>query len=425
LINPRRYRLCADKKQFMYRYSLDNTIVYSSDDIVLFKESPFASWMERLTLESPQHGTAPDKGSEVSKLASTAPKAFSECAAVEPVEWEKLVELRQEPPAETKIEQGEGVVQSLGAQGKVVVLIDGGWDESKRRSETLDAMKRGADLIINGQLASGPLSDTAKLLMRRSGFSDLGNYLYIPCDTGAVTTAHSAFRLCFLADLLHSLQGHLPPQMLLIRADSDMVSLQVEDHIYYYRAVKQRFMAEQRRFRKHRMPDPSDSSHFGRWTQCARDVLKQRALGSEGDSAPESLEEEELDILPASAVADSRQSPSSGSAARAAPAAALRPQINTDLTAPSPNPLSIPQDLSFDLDVAMKAGPLKNGRSSPPTASFVDRDRVVAYSDAAPLDPPKEDHQRRFSEDDSLSQYAKKTVRPISSVLITCPQRDY
>jgi hypothetical protein len=410
----------------MYRYSLDDTIVYSSNDIVLFNESPFASWMERLTVESSQHGIAPDEGSEASKVASTAQKSFSnsERAVVEPVEWDKVVELRQ-TPAEAKIEQGDGVVQSLGAEGKVVVLIDGGWDESQRRAETLDAMKRGADLIINGQLASGPLSDTAKLLMRRSGFSDLGNYLYIPCDTSAVTTPHSAFRLCFLADLLHSVQGHLPPQMLLIRADSDMVSLQVEDHIYYYRAVKQRFMAEQRRFRKHRMPDPSDSSHFGRWTQCARDVLKQRALTAEDESASESLEEEELDILPAPVVAQSGQSPSIGAVARTAPAAALRPQINTELTAPPPNLLSRPQDLSFDPDVAMTADTLKSGLTAPSTASFVDRDRVVACSDAAPVDPPKDDRQRRVNNGDSLSQYSKKAVRPISSVLITCPQRDY
>lgn len=409
----------------MYRYSLDNTIAYSSDDIVLFKESPFASWMERLTLESPQHGIAPDEGSEISKVASATQQAYrdSDHGEIEPVEWEKLVELRQ-APVQAEVEQLESVVRSMSGDGKVVVLVDGRSDESQRRTETLDAMKRGADLIINAQLASGPLSDTANLLMRTSGFSDLGNYLYIPCDTSPVTTPHSAFRLCFLADLLHSLQGQLPPQMLIIRADSDMVSLQVEDHIYYYRAVKQRFMVEQRRFRKHRMPDPADSNHFGRWSQCARDVLKQRAVG-EDESAIESVEvEEELDMLPP-LVADSSTGAISAMAARTAPAANLRPPVRAERAATLPDPLSVPQDLSFDLDSAMREDSFEGGRVPPLTASLVDQDRVVAYSDTAPLEPPTADRHRRSQEHEQLPQYSKKKVRPISSILITCPQGNY
>ncbi|HCD56119.1 MAG TPA: hypothetical protein DEQ90_11900, partial [Halieaceae bacterium] len=47
----------------MYLYSVDRTLTFTSEDMVLFKESPFACWMERLTLENPAHGVAPDAGS--------------------------------------------------------------------------------------------------------------------------------------------------------------------------------------------------------------------------------------------------------------------------------------------------------------------------------------------------------------------------
>jgi hypothetical protein len=120
--------------------------------------------------------------------------------------------------------------------------------------------------------------------MRTSGYSELGTFLYVPCDTQAKTTLQSAFRLCFLADLLHSLQGQLPPQMLIIRGGSDVVPLQTEDHIYHYQAVKQRFMSAQREFRKHRMPDPAESAHFGRWADCANEVMKQRLLSGQDDA---------------------------------------------------------------------------------------------------------------------------------------------
>lgn len=238
----------------MYRYSVDNAVTYTSEDFVLFRESPFACWMERLTLENPGHGIPPDVG-------SSAPR--------------------------NSMERQDEIVDTLRAEGRDVVLIDWDLDEPGRRTATLEAMRGGADFIVNGQLALGPLSGSANLLMRTSGYSELGDFLYIPCDTQAKTTLHSAFRLCFLADLLHSLQGQLPPQMLIIRDGSDVVPLQSEEHIYHYRAVKQRFMDAMRNFRKHRMPDPAESSHFGRWSDCANEVLKQRALREEQQAEAE------------------------------------------------------------------------------------------------------------------------------------------
>ncbi len=266
----------------MYRYSVDNAVTYTSEDIVLFRESPFACWMERLTLENPDHGIPPDRHSK--------------------------------PPA-NYMERQDELAETLRAEGKNISLVDWDADEPARRTATLQAMRRGADFIVNGQLALGPLSGSANLLMRTSGFSELGNYLYIPCDTQAKTTFNSAFRLCFLADLLHSLQGQLPPQMLIIRGGSDLLPLETEDHIYHYRAVKHRFMQTMRDFRKHRMPDPAESAQFGRWSECANEVLKQRAL--RGDDEPDTTlpQEQAEESLPmqATAAASAPQQPMSSS----------------------------------------------------------------------------------------------------------------
>ena len=253
----------------MYRYSVDNAVTYTSEDFVLFRESPFACWMERLTLENPDHGIPPD-------VDSQAPH--------------------------NSMERQDEVADTLCAEGRDVFLVDWEADESRRRSATLEAMRSGVDFIVNGQVALGPLSGSANLLMRTSGFSDLGEFLYVPCNTQSKTTMHSAFRLCFLADLLHSLQGQLPPQMLIIRGGTDVMPLNTEDHIYHYRAVKQRFMETMRSFRKHRMPDPAESSHFGRWSDCAHEVLKQRALREDVDGPSPEVTEEQQD-MPLLAVA--------------------------------------------------------------------------------------------------------------------------
>jgi hypothetical protein len=247
----------------MYHSSGENTITYTSEDLVLFKESPFASWLERLTLENPGHGILPDAGST--------------------------------PPGNSMLRQDD-VAATLRSEARKVVLVD--WEESEplRRSATLFAMREGADFIVNGQLAVGPLAGSSNLLMKTSGYSELGDYLYVPCDTQGKTNLHSAFRLCFIADLLHSLQGVLPPRMLIIRGGADLLPLQTEDHIYHYRAVKQRFMEAQRSFRKHRMPDPSLSAHFGRWSDCANEVLKQRALQPEESSGATQGEDHYADV---------------------------------------------------------------------------------------------------------------------------------
>jgi predicted RecB family nuclease len=187
----------------MYRYNVDNTVTYTPDDIVLFRESPFAIWMERLTLENPDHGILPD-------IHITQPKDTQESQ--------------------------EHIVATLRAEGRNVALVDRDMDESDRRTATMAAMRAGADFIVNGQLAVGTLSGGVNLLMRTSGYSQLGDFLYVPCETQASTDLQSAFRLSFFADLLQSLQGQLPPQMLIIRDGVDVVPLQTEDYIYYYRA---------------------------------------------------------------------------------------------------------------------------------------------------------------------------------------------
>ncbi len=238
----------------MYRYSVDNAVTYTPDDLALFRESPFALWMERLTLENPDHGILPDAHSS-------------------------------EP--HQSIERQDEIVDTLRAEGRNVALIDWDQDEPLRRTATRTAMEDGADFIVNAALANDHLAGTANLMMRTSGYSELGDFLYVPCDTQGQGTFVSAFRLCFLCDLLQHMQGQLPPQMLLIRGDADVMPLQTEDHIYYYRAVKKRFLTAMETFRKHRMPDPAESSHFGRWSECASEVLKQRALSEEATEAQE------------------------------------------------------------------------------------------------------------------------------------------
>ena len=288
----------------MYRQSTDKAVTYTADDIVLFRESPFAAWMERLTLENPQHGIPPD-------LPATLQKDTQSTQAI--------------------------LIATLSVEGRNVVVIDSDMQELERNNATLAAMRNGADFIANGQLTVDTLSARTNFLMRTSGYSDLGAFLYIPCDMVSESSLNAAFRLSFVAELLHVLQGQLPPQMLIIREGADVVPLLTEDYIHYYRAVQQRFMQAMQGFRKHRMPDPAESSHFGRWSVCASEMFKQRARREQqtaeepqtDDSAEEAFEMPQRSAAGGSAVPyvfhdgnDGVLQPSSGTA-----------EINSPMTA--------------------------------------------------------------------------------------------
>ena len=101
----------------MYRYSVDNAVTYTSEDFVLFRESPFACWMERLTLENPDHGMPTDVGS------------------VEP---------------QNTMERQDDIVDTLRSEGRDVTLIEWDLPESRRRAGTLEAMRGGADERVAG-----------------------------------------------------------------------------------------------------------------------------------------------------------------------------------------------------------------------------------------------------------------------------------
>lgn len=225
----------------MRRFSVDNSIIYSAMDLVLFRESPFAVWMERLALENPGHGIIPDQGSKIPISPYTPQVAFA---------------------------------RRLQERGRDVAQI--GWHigERERREATLAAMHEGVQFIIDGQLCDGPLAGPVNLLVRTSGQSHLGAYLYLPGDTQGNDSQYDPFRLCFSADLLAAMQGCLPPYLLLAQPDDELLSMQTEDHIQHYREIKAGFLAAQTDFSPNDMPDPSESAHHGRWSDYGDLVLR-------------------------------------------------------------------------------------------------------------------------------------------------------
>lgn len=265
----------------MYRCNATKSLSYTPEDLLLFEESPFASWMERLNVDNPDHGIEPDWHHKFGDgYTDSSSESDNKISNVESVSWNDFVDSRKPPPPLDGMRRYDSATSRQSDTGDVVVFEQCS-SESLDGNGTLAAMHAGAPFVINARLVQAPLSCNVDILLRSSGVSDLGDYLYLPCATTKDTSENAAQGLSFAADLLEGIQGKLPPQMLVIPPGSQMATLNTQDHILHFRAMKKRFLESQGAFKKHRVPNPEDSSNFGRWSQCADAILKRRALGKD------------------------------------------------------------------------------------------------------------------------------------------------
>ena len=126
---------------------------FTPGDLKLFYESPYASWMEQLDRDQPDHGIRSD-------LIATGMGTADEI-----------------DPVKNKI-----FVQQLISAGNQVVIIGNDKHETGRQLETVNAMRAGANFIFNAHLSVVPLAGRIDILMRCPGESRLGDYYYAPAQ---------------------------------------------------------------------------------------------------------------------------------------------------------------------------------------------------------------------------------------------------
>jgi uncharacterized protein len=162
---------------------LDGMLVFSPSDLIIFMASPFASWMERLSLEQPDHSIESDGRDPLLQAL-----------------------------ANRGIQHERAYLDHLHAQGLDMVVIDDS-DPQAAEAATRDAMQAGAAVIYQARLGrldtEHGFMGIADFLRKQQGASQLGDYHYEPWDTKLARKARPYFviQLCCYADLLQPLQG--------------------------------------------------------------------------------------------------------------------------------------------------------------------------------------------------------------------------
>jgi uncharacterized protein len=112
------------------------------------------------------------------------------------------------------LEHERRYVESLRTAGKTLIDLRA----TKDPADTLAAMHKGADVIVQAPLGSPTFFGIADVLLRTHTPSHLGAYSYEPVDTklAAETKAGALLQLLTYCELLHGMQGTTPGQFFVV-----------------------------------------------------------------------------------------------------------------------------------------------------------------------------------------------------------------
>jgi predicted RecB family nuclease len=112
-------------------------------------------------------------------------------------------------------------------------------------AETLDAMRRGMDVVYQATFFDGRWRGHADFLIRAAGPSDLGPWSYDVADTKLArgVKAGAILQVCVYADRLAQLQGTPPQRLIIVTGDGVEHVERLDDYAAFYRTVKGRFEA--------------------------------------------------------------------------------------------------------------------------------------------------------------------------------------
>ena len=225
---------------------------FSTADLALFAQSPFAAWMELLDKRQQWHEGDPDHS---------------------------LAFYRRD---ELVVPARHNVLQQrlMGRHGGAVNIDPLGFD-AERHLSTQNAMGTGIALITNAFLAEMPLNGRLDFLVRQEQSSQLGNFHYVPACLAReeYDPTQMPVELCCFVDMLEHVQGVRPREFLWItdgQGDHPQVtSIASDDWMFDYRQLKIGYRKMLSNFDAREVLDPRESSDWGRWSGYARQLISE------------------------------------------------------------------------------------------------------------------------------------------------------
>ncbi|MFC3053797.1 TM0106 family RecB-like putative nuclease [Kordiimonas pumila] len=229
----------------------NSNILFSPSDLTAYMDSPYASAMERLKLESP----------ELKKFMDAEDEML------------KRLQLKGD-------EHEKAVDQSMRDDGLDVLELKRSNNHEWMAAETIRAMEDGQEVIVQGYLKDGCFAGFSDYLVKVSGDSNFGNYHYEVWDSKLASSVKPYFivQICCYIDMLEKIQGVRPKEMAVKLGNGETVRLPVARYYAYYQSLKRNFLEFHENFDGER-PDPAVSKAYGRWSELAsRELIEKDHL---------------------------------------------------------------------------------------------------------------------------------------------------
>jgi uncharacterized protein len=147
----------------------------------------------------------------------------------------------------------------------------------KTLNTTLVAMQEGKNIITGGYLSHEQFSGISDILAKVPGDSLLGDYHYEVWDIklSKIIKPYFAIQLCCYVEMLQHLQGIRPEFFTIVLGNNQQKRLRVENYFAYYQSLKTKFLSFHNRS-DIKIPHPSGSNSFGRWSNVAKSILEEQ-----------------------------------------------------------------------------------------------------------------------------------------------------
>ena len=160
------------------------------------------------------------------------------------------VPIRNDPRLDALKQRGFGheraYLDHLRSQGRTILELPEDDDPQTAVERTRDAMRSGADVIVQATLGEDRWLGRADVLLRVERPSNLGAFSYEAVDTKLAreTQAGTILQLCVYTDAVRAIQGALPESMHVVTPGIGFVpeTYRTADFMAYYRLVRDRLL---------------------------------------------------------------------------------------------------------------------------------------------------------------------------------------
>jgi uncharacterized protein len=195
-------------------------------------------------------------------------RAVAEGTLAKPKTWNPLLDLLRERGAIHE----QNYVDHLKGGGLDVVRIEGAEVSREPVARTLQALRQGVPVIMQGALSNGSWGGRADVLRRIEVPSQLGAWSYEVIDTKLAreTKAGAILQLCLYSDLLSLAQGLTPEYMYIVAPWTDFTSqpYRFVDCAAYFRRVRNGLAtAIVSASSAANYPDPKEHCEVCRWSE--------------------------------------------------------------------------------------------------------------------------------------------------------------